>query len=193
MAHHVLIIWALAKALDHTDYCTPTDTVEGQQAGWCWKPLQTKDWQLQPCWLGNNTHKYTPHTHRAQHNDTHTLKLLDAFPLSSPSPPPPLSCPVFHRCGYSCALSIFLSSFIPPPFRQRFPEQRGSFSLSRNTLDRRRYTCCCTPCKHTLCVTLLFPLSVSLLLSFSVLLPCTQCTHPLTYRPTLPHWSCSLI
>lgn len=124
MAHHVLIIWALAKALDQTDYCSTTDAVEGQLAGWCWKPLLTKDWQLQPCWLGNDTHTFTQtHTH------THPLKLLDAFPLSSLSPPPPPSYPVFHRCGYSCALSIFLSSFIPPPLRLWYPEQRGGFSF----------------------------------------------------------------
>ena len=128
MAPHVLRIWVLARALDCTDCCSPTDNVKGQQAWlWCWKLLQTKDWKIQPCWQGNNTHTHT-HTHTQMHKDTHALKLLDAFPLSSP--PPPLSCLVFHRCGYSCALSIFLSSFSPPPLRLRFPEQKGCFSFS---------------------------------------------------------------
>lgn len=102
------------------------------------------------------------------HNETRALKLLDAFPLSSPSPPPPLSCPVFHRCGYSCALSIFLSSFSPRPFMLRFSGEAASlFHVTSTALDRLRYTCCCccTPCKHTLCVTVPFPLSCFLFLS----------------------------
>lgn len=165
MVLYVSIIWALAKALDHTDYCSPTNTVEGQLAGWCWNPLLTKDWQVPPCWLGNT--KLTKNTH---------------FPLSSPSPPP-LSCPVFHRRGYSCALSIF---FLPPQFFllhwgcDFLSEEAASLlHVPSRLLDRWRYACCCTVTHPSL-------LPISLLLSFLVMQPCTQCTHPLTYHPAIP-------
>lgn len=122
------------------------------------------------------------------HKDTHALKLLDAFPLSSPSPPPPLSCPVFHRCGCSCALSIFLSSFIPPPFRLRSTEQRGGFSSSCNAGLRwidGDTPAAALPARHTLCVTLPFPsphLASSLFLSRAAM----HSVHSSSYLPPNP-------
>lgn len=184
MSHHVLIIWALAKALDHTDYCSPTDTVEGQLAGWCWEPLLTKDWQLQPCWLGNNTHKFTL-TRTQMHKDTHTHTLLNCWMLS-------LSLfhllLLYHVLSFTdVATAALYPSFSPPSLLLHWgcyflsKESAFLFHVPSATLDRGDTPAAALPAnKHS--ISLWLPLSHSLFLSHLAM----YSVHTSSYLPSSP-------